>query len=319
MAGFKTHIAASTTLGIGYAAGAHYAFNVPLETCVLAGGLCSISGMLPDLDSDSGVPLRESVAFAAAAVPVMMVNRFERLGMPVESMILAGMLIYLVIRFGLAALLKKYTVHRGMFHSLPAAVIAAEVAFLVFEHENLWLRYYTAGAVLLGFISHLVLDEIWSIDVRRLRMKSSSGTAIKLWGESLSANLSTYAKLGLLTWLVSQDPGWMAQFESADTRSNLAGQGEGGDRRLPFESPGVEPIDAERGARPARRHGSLSRGVRHTPERFSNGRSTLQNSFLLSRSSVTGPSFTSDTSMWARKRPVATSNPFCWTHFTNSS
>ena len=247
MAGFKTHIAASTTLGIGYAAGAHYLFNTPLETCVLAGGLCSISGMLPDLDSDSGVPLRESVAFAAAAVPVMMVNRFERLGMPVESMILAGMVIYLLIRFGLAALLKKYTVHRGMFHSIPAAVIAAEVAFLVFEHENLWLRYYTAGAVLLGFMSHLVLDEIWSIDVRRLRMKSSSGTAIKLWGESLSANLSTYAKLVLLTWLVSQDPGWMAQFEDGRSRNDLAGQGEGGDRRLPFESPGVGPAEIDNG------------------------------------------------------------------------
>jgi hypothetical protein len=246
MAGFKTHIATSTTLGIAYAAGAHYFFDAPPETCVLAGGLCSVSGMLPDLDSDSGVPLRESVAFAAAAVPVMMVRRFERLGMPLETMILAGMAIYLLIRFGLAALLKKYTVHRGMFHSIPAAIIAAEIAFLVFEHESLWLRYYTAGAVLLGFMSHLVLDELWSIDVWRLRMKSSSGTAVKLWGESLSANLSTYAKLILLTWLVSQDPGWMAQFESGRLRNDLAGQGEAGQDRT-AGTPPVTPFDASNG------------------------------------------------------------------------
>jgi hypothetical protein len=215
MAGFRTHIATSTTLGIGYAAGAHFFFAVPPESCVLAGGLCSISGMLPDLDSDSGVPLRESVAFAAAAVPVMMIRRFERLGMPLETMILAGMLIYLVVRFGLAALLKKYTVHRGMFHSLPAALVAAEVAFLIFDHETLWLRYYTAAAVLLGFLSHLVLDELWSVDVRRgrLRLKKSFGTAMKLWGDSLWANISTYAKVILLTYLVVQDPQWMAQFD----------------------------------------------------------------------------------------------------------
>jgi membrane-bound metal-dependent hydrolase YbcI (DUF457 family) len=181
--------------------------------------------MLPDLDSDSGVPLRESVAFAAAAVPVMMIRRFERLGMPLETMILAGMGIYLVIRFGLAMLLKKYTVHRGMFHSLPAALVAAEVAFLIFDHENLWLRYYTAAAVLFGFLSHLMLDEIWSVDVRRLRVKKSFGTAMKIWGDSLWANVSTYAKVILLTYLVVQDPQWMAQFEvSGSPRRELANQ-----------------------------------------------------------------------------------------------
>jgi hypothetical protein len=218
MAGFKTHITTSTALGIGYAASAHYLFEAPIESCVLAGGLCSISGMLPDLDSDSGVPLRESVAFAAAAVPMMMVRRFERLGMPLETMILACMAIYLIIRFGLAVLLKKYTVHRGMFHSLPAALIAAEIAFLVFDQENLWLRYYTAGAVLIGFLSHLVLDELWSVDLRRVRLKKSFGTALKVWGDSLWANVSTYAKVILLTYLVSQDPQWMAQFGPSDRR-----------------------------------------------------------------------------------------------------
>lgn len=228
MAGFRMHIATSTTLGVASGAAAHYFAGVPVESCVLAGGLCSVSGMLPDLDSDSGVPLRESVAFAAAAVPVMMMRRFERLGMPLETMILAGMLIYLVIRFGLAALLKRYTVHRGMFHSLPAALIAGEVAFLVFEHENLWLRYFNAAAVVLGFLSHLVLDEIWSIDVRRGRvhLKSSFGTALKLWGNGLWANLSTYAKLILLTYLVSQDPEWMAQFDPPHGGATaIAGQG----------------------------------------------------------------------------------------------
>jgi len=241
MAGFKTHISTSTALGIGYAASAHYFFAVPPESCVLAGGLCSVSGMLPDLDSDSGVPLRESVAFAAAAVPVMMIRRFERLGMPLETMILAGMVIYLIIRFGLAALLKKYTVHRGMFHSLPAAVIAGEVAFLLFDQENLWLRYYTAGAVLLGFLSHLVLDELWSIEVKRLRLKKSFGTAVKFWGDSMWANVSTYAKVILLTYLVVQDPQWMAQFDGPGNRREVAGQTEP-------TSPRGDPLGAIRGA-----------------------------------------------------------------------
>ena len=213
MAGFKTHITTSSLLGIGYGGVAFGLYDVPLPTCVLAGGLCGISGMLPDLDSGSGRPLRESVAFAAAVAPMMMIGRFEQLGMSLESIVLAGALIYLVIRFGLAWFLRKYTVHRGMFHSLPAALIAGEVAFLLVESPDLTIRYYKAGAVVLGFMSHLLLDEIYSVEWYRgrLRLKRSFGTAVKLWSKSPWANLSTYVKLGLLTFVVLNDPIWMQE------------------------------------------------------------------------------------------------------------
>ena len=36
-----------------------------------------------------------------------------------------GAVIYVAIRFGLAAVLHRMTVHRGMFHSLPTAAILA--------------------------------------------------------------------------------------------------------------------------------------------------------------------------------------------------
>lgn len=212
MAGFKTHIGTSTVIGIGYTAGAYGLYHLPLPTCVLAGGLCSVSGMLPDLDSGPGRPLRESMAFAAAVVPMAMVDRFKGMGMSLESIILAGGAIYLLIRFGMAALLRHYTVHRGMFHSLPAAAIAAEAAFLVFGSQQIDLRYFVAGGVLLGFMTHLILDELWSIDFAggRFRLKSSSGTAIKLWGHSMGPNLLTYALVLALTYTALNDGSWMS-------------------------------------------------------------------------------------------------------------
>ena len=82
MAGFKTHITTSTLLGVGYGAGGYY-FGIPLETCMLGAGLCSVSGMLPDLDSDSGIPLRETSMFAAAIVPILMLDRFRDLQLSV--------------------------------------------------------------------------------------------------------------------------------------------------------------------------------------------------------------------------------------------
>jgi hypothetical protein len=242
MAGFKTHITTSTVLGVGYAGAAVAFYDVEPTAAILAGGLCSVSGMLPDLDSGPGVPMRESIAFAAAVVPMLMIHRFKHLGMTPEMIILAGGAIYLAIRFGLSKLLKKYTVHRGMFHSLPAALIAAEIAFLLCAHwetpmthkhgvaataavpiEDLAMRFFNAGAVLLGFMSHLVLDEIWSIDMKRgmPHLKSSFGTAIKFWGQCGWANVLTYACAILMTYMVLQDPVWIEDSDSPQTGANL--------------------------------------------------------------------------------------------------
>jgi membrane-bound metal-dependent hydrolase YbcI (DUF457 family) len=214
MAGFKMHISTSTVLGIGYGAAAYSLYHLPPSTCVLAGGLCSVSGMLPDLDSGPGRPLRESMAFAAAVVPMMMVDRFKLMGLSLEWIILIGGAMYLLIRFGLAAVLRHYTVHRGMFHSLPAAAIAGLIAFLVFSSERINLRYFVAGGVVLGFMSHLILDEIWSIEWYhgRLRLKSSFGTAMKFWGERMGPNLLTYALLGGLVFVATNDSSWMSHF-----------------------------------------------------------------------------------------------------------
>ena len=209
MAGFKTHITVSSLLGVGYGGAAYWMYGV-WPPCVLAGGLCSVSGMLPDIDSDSGTPLRESMAFAAAVVPMMLLNRFQRMGMSHEMIILAGAAVYLLIRFGATWLLKRYTVHRGMFHSLPAAVVFGEIAFLLASGEDVRVRAYKAGAVVVGYLSHLLLDEIYSFQWRhgRLRLKNSFGTALKLFGRDRWANLSAYAKLAILTAVILFEPQW---------------------------------------------------------------------------------------------------------------
>jgi len=206
MAGFRTHITVSTLTGIGYGAAAHLVYQVPLPTCILAGGLCSVSGMLPDLDSDSGVPLRESVAFGAAVIPMMLMERLRHYDLATETIVLIGALVYLAVRFGFARILKKYTVHRGMFHSIPAALLAAELAFLL-ASGAFEMRVFKAGGVLAGYMSHLVLDEIWSVQWLgyRFRFKKSFGTALKLWGDGIGSNLLTYAGVGLLTYMIFYD------------------------------------------------------------------------------------------------------------------
>ncbi|HEX3998286.1 MAG TPA: metal-dependent hydrolase [Pirellulales bacterium] len=218
MAGFRTHITTSTLLGIAGGAAAFVRYGVPLPTCMLAAGLCSVSGMLPDLDSGPGVPLRESTAFAAAVVPMMLLNQMEQLGWAPETIVLGGGAIYLVIRFGVGWLLRHCTVHRGMFHSLPAAAIAAELTFLIcaHEHENIAHRVFNAAAVLVGFMSHLLLDEIWSVDLLHVRIKKSFGTATKMWGEKFVPNVAAYSILIALSFLVLKEPKWMGRHRRAN-------------------------------------------------------------------------------------------------------
>lgn len=207
MAGFQTHIATSTLTGVGYGVWG-YQSGAPLETCLLAGALCSVSGMLPDLDSDSGRPVQEMSAFAAAVVPMLMLDRFATLGWSHEMMALAGAGIYAAIRFGVAALFKRYTVHRGMWHSLPACLACGLIAFLIVAGPDLAVRVYKAAAVSLGFLSHLVLDEIWSLQLRsgKLNVKRSFGTALKFFGKSRGANLAMTGLLAVLMFLAVGDP-----------------------------------------------------------------------------------------------------------------
>ena len=213
MAGFKTHITTSCLLGVGYTGTGLY-MGLPIESSLIAGGMCGIGGMLPDIDSDTGVPFRESMGFAAAIIPVLMLERFRELGLNHEQMVLICGAMYLFVRFGIARLLSRYTVHRGMFHSLPAAFIFAGVAFLVSGYNDLPLRYFKAAGLFLGVMSHLFLDELYAVEWYRgrWRFKKSFGTAMKLWGKSGWANFSTYAKLTIVVLMILGEPMVMQKY-----------------------------------------------------------------------------------------------------------
>jgi hypothetical protein len=99
-----------------------------------------------------------------------------------------------------------------MFHSLPAAVIFGELAFLL-ATGSLELRIFKGAAVSLGYLSHLILDEFYSFDWQHgLHTKRSFGTAVKVFGQGWWPNLSTFAKLAILTFVAFKEPGWTEQY-----------------------------------------------------------------------------------------------------------
>lgn len=215
LADFKTHITASTVLGITYGAAGFYLYGISLPHSVVAGTLCSVAGMLPDLDSDSGVPLRETMCFVAVLVPMLTLRRFYQFGWTPETMAFVAGVMYVAIRFGIGFLFKRFTKHRGMWHSFPAALIAGMITYLLCLSPEIGIRAFKAWAVVLGFVSHLFLDEIYSVDLngKKIRIKKSSGTAMKFLGDNMIANVLAYGVLVGLGYLVLVDRGMIAEIQ----------------------------------------------------------------------------------------------------------
>jgi membrane-bound metal-dependent hydrolase YbcI (DUF457 family) len=207
MAGFRTHITVSGTVGVIYGGAAVQPLGFSTETGVLAAALTTVGGMLPDLDSDSGVPVREMFGLAAVVMPVLLIPRLVELDMSREGILATLLFGYVFIRYALANLFRRLTVHRGMYHSIPGMLIAGLLVYLGYHSADRTIRLVLAGGVMVGFLSHLILDEIYSVDLRgiRIKLKSSAGSALKFFSPSLPATTFCYALLGALLYLAYLD------------------------------------------------------------------------------------------------------------------
>jgi membrane-bound metal-dependent hydrolase YbcI (DUF457 family) len=212
MAAYREHISVSSLLGIVVGGGAYFALGFTPIQGALVGWLTAMGGMLPDLDSESGRPVREMFGLVAAIAPLALVGRvlgwLGLQGTP-ELVMLLIVVMYMSIKYGGQMMISSVAVHRGMFHSLPAMVIAAEVTYLVYPHESPKVKLLMGIGVAIGFFSHLLLDEMYSVQWSgvRIKLKKSAGSAIKMFGKLFVPNVVTYSILMVLSWAVLVDLG----------------------------------------------------------------------------------------------------------------
>jgi membrane-bound metal-dependent hydrolase YbcI (DUF457 family) len=197
MASYRGHLSFSTGLGVLYGGLAAWKLGVPLSVAGVGGVFTALGGLLPDLDSDSGVPVRELFGLAGAAVPLMLLRSLANSGLSADETFLVVAGVFVVIRFVVSSLFRRMTVHRGMFHSIPAMLVAGLVVFLGYRHPVFELRAYLAVGVMVGFLSHLVLDELCAVDFRGLtpKLNQFAGSAVKMYSASWGANFVCYSLL----------------------------------------------------------------------------------------------------------------------------
>lgn len=229
MAGYREHVTVSGILGVAYACAAVLMFGFSFAQAAIAAILTWIAGMLPDLDSDSGKPIRELFGVTAALAPLMLIQHVYSMGVHGDRAMLFSLICYGVVRYGGAFLLSKLTVHRGMFHSIPALLIAAELTFLSYHTNEIRVRILMAVGVGIGFLSHLVLDEMYSVqwDGAKVKLAKSAGSAMKFFGTDALPNGVAMGLLLCLSYAtlveaeILRDPGKVPAPETIQITSEL--------------------------------------------------------------------------------------------------
>jgi LexA-binding, inner membrane-associated putative hydrolase len=198
MANFTTHIAVGTVVS-GALATLTLASNVIGPESLIAVTMAGVLGsVLPDIDLKDSRPSRAMFAglgiFFSFAVLFSCAGKYSIVEL---WMLWLGTLVG--VRYGLHAVFHRIAVHRGIWHSLLATVFVSLLTVLGFKYildREDGVAWLGAAFMAVGYLTHLVLDELYSVDVMDTRLKASFGTAIKLidihnWKHSVAMAVMT--------------------------------------------------------------------------------------------------------------------------------
>jgi hypothetical protein len=203
MANFTTHIAVGTIVS-GAAATLTLAADVIAPESLIAVTLAGVVGsVLPDIDLKDSRPSRALFAglavFFSFCVLFSVAPRYS-----IAEMWIAWIGTLLGVRYIGHSLFVRFSYHRGIWHSIIAGVFFWFMTAILFHgllgfHEGVaWLA---GGFVFIGYMTHLILDEVYSVDVTGARVKASFGTALKLYDSRRLGESAVVAGLAALTFL----------------------------------------------------------------------------------------------------------------------
>ncbi len=200
MANFKTHITVAAALSGCLATGFLEVGIAAPKDVWLYFAMGTLGGILPDIDANNSIPGRMLFSFFAMVLAFLTLFSRANAYSIVELSIL-WMVTYMVVRYIIFQMFAKLTVHRGIFHSILAAVffyfLTTDISYYLFSLNA--LNAWVAGLfVFIGYLIHLTLDEMYSVDLIGTKIKKSFGTALKI----ISTNMKATSLLLLATVLV---------------------------------------------------------------------------------------------------------------------
>ena len=183
MANFNTHFV------VGAGASAVFSATMlsmevlaPLEA-VIAFALGTFGSLMPDIDANNSKAIGIGFTIISLLITILSVFLKSSTYSIIEMLIMAGTIFY-AVRFGMIGVFRQISKHRGMFHSIPVALIwgvTTAIVMHIFFGLNSLVSWVYGLMVTSGYIVHLILDELYSVDLNNRRMKKSSGTAFKFF------------------------------------------------------------------------------------------------------------------------------------------
>jgi membrane-bound metal-dependent hydrolase YbcI (DUF457 family) len=198
MANFTTHIAVGTIVSGGLATLTLAADVVAPENLIAVTMACVLGSVLPDIDLKDSRPSK--AMFSGLAVFFSFAVLFSAAEhLSIAEMLVAWLGTLAFVRYGAKAIFHELSYHRGVWHSVLAAVFCSCVTAVVYYYllrRPDGVAWLAAGFMFVGFMTHLILDEIYSVDVMDVRVKASFGTAVKLvdtnrWGHTVAMAVAT--------------------------------------------------------------------------------------------------------------------------------
>ena len=205
MANFTTHIAVGTVVSGAFATLTLAADVIAPESLVAVTLAGVVGSVLPDIDLKDSRPSRALFAglavFFSFCVLFAVASRYS-----IAEMWIAWLGTLAAVRYGGHALFYHFSYHRGIWHSLLAGAFfwfltAVIYRYLLGFHEGVaWLA---GGFVFIGYLTHLILDEIYSVDVFDRRIKASFGTALKVYDGRRLGESAVVAGLAALAYMLT--------------------------------------------------------------------------------------------------------------------
>jgi len=183
MANFNTHLfVAASASGIAALTASNKEFFDLLDTPWFI-FLGTIGGLLPDIDSDSSKPLHILFNSLASFIALLAILAYKDSYL-MQHVFIIAVTAFLIVRFPILAIFKIMTVHRGTFHSLFAAAFfglcTVCINFYIFT-DNSQFSWLSGLFISFGFIVHLLLDELYAVNLSGVQLKRSFGSAFKLF------------------------------------------------------------------------------------------------------------------------------------------
>ncbi len=172
MPGYNTHLTWGAALGVGLGFVAKVGRHAPLSEALFGGFLCALGSILPDIDSDKSMAHKRCMTAISGSVALLLAGRLRDFMLRPETVLLIGACVYFALFYGAGTVIQKFSVHRGMFHSIPFGVICGELIFII-SSGSPQLRLFKAGSIFFGVLIHLVLDELSSAKLINTENSSS--------------------------------------------------------------------------------------------------------------------------------------------------